>query len=213
MLIKRDYIHKDNDSSDRKERNEIDQNGREKACDIFSVSIILGQMLNGYKSRPFDQCKETDQVYKLIIFQKYNSFWNSKYHKNDIKFLEHDYNQFKNNEMIQNLFDYNPNINHHAWIRYTCSNAKLMSSDVYQSELQSISEINMAQNRNIQQNVLLDERGENLMAKFGIKCKYSNENQLPKSSVDQFDGSRIYDENEFLTSLLIRSHLMNPVEL
>ena len=77
-------------------------------------------------------------------------------------------------------------------------------------KMKNISEINIAQNGNIQQNVLLDERGKNLMAKFGIKCKYSNENQLPKSSVDQFDGSRIYDENEFLTSLLIRSHLMNP---
>ena len=44
----------------------------------------------------------------------------------------------------------------------------------------------------------------------GIKCKYDNENESLKSGISQFNGSQIYDEDEFLTSLLIRSHLIQP---
>ena len=48
------------------------------------------------------------------------------------------------------------------------------------------------------------------MKQDGIPCKYNNVNDLPSSSIDQFDGASMYDEYEFLTSLLIRAHLLNP---
>ena len=51
---------------------------------------------------------------------------------------------------------------------------------------------------------------DNLMAACGVKCKYSNENQLPKDSISQFDGSCIYDDDEFLTILLIQAHFISP---
>ena len=43
-----------------------------------------------------------------------------------------------------------------------------------------------------------------------IKSKYVNANELPTSPLDDFDGGVECDENEFLTSLLIRSHSVNP---
>ena len=46
-----------------------------KAYDTFSLSMILWQMLNGYESKPFNQCIQKDQIYKLIVSKNYSSFW------------------------------------------------------------------------------------------------------------------------------------------
>ena len=79
-----------------------------------------------------------------------------------------------------------------------------------------IKEKNIAINSNIQQNtcIINDEINEllvttDIMKQFGVQCKYNSINELPSSSIDQFNGSNMYDEYEFLTSLLIRSHLLN----
>ena len=127
-----------------------------KACNIFSLSIILWKMLSGYKSKPFDECKQTDN--KWIILRKYDSFWNSKYHKN-IQFLEKNYNRFNNNKLIQDLFEkmfeYYPlkrikarEIENHPWftdMHGNSINEKLHSPDVYESELHSFYVENRAQ--------------------------------------------------------------------
>ena len=48
------------------------------------------------------------------------------------------------------------------------------------------------------------------MKEYGVECQYNNENDyLAESNANQFNGSRIYDDNEYLTSLLIESHLIS----
>ena len=141
-------LFKENDikqgSDDEKEENIYN-----KACDIFSLSIILWQMLNGYDSKPFNTCEKNDYVYKLIIDKKYNLFWNCKYHENNIQFLENDYNRFNNNKLIQDLFEkmfeFYPmkrikakDIEYHAWIVDMHSNERLLPQATYEGELQHL---------------------------------------------------------------------------
>ena len=82
------------------------------------------------------------------------------------------------------------------------------------NKMQQIEEINVALNKNIQQNTTIvvngDDKEEILLGNGGVICKYNNEIELPKDGINQFDGQRIYDENEFLTSLLIQAHLIDP---
>ena len=66
--------------------------------------------------------------------------------------------------------------------------------------VKNIQSLNTGRDINIQQNTL----------EYGIPCKYENQLELPKSGVNQFNGAQIYDEYEYLTALLIRSHLINP---
>ena len=107
-------------------------------------------MLNGYKSKPFNNCTKNDYVYKFIINTDYKSFWNSKYHnKSNIKFLENGYNPFNNSEKIQDLFEqmfeFSPmkritanDIEHHSWFTNMNAHKKLQKQFRYTSELQHL---------------------------------------------------------------------------
>ena len=104
-------------------------------------------LLNGYKSKPFNNCKRNDYVYKFIINKDYISFWNSKYHhQNDsIQFLKNGYNQFNNNKLIQDLlqqmFAFYPmkrieakDIEHHAWLIDMHGHKNLLGPHRYKGE-------------------------------------------------------------------------------
>ena len=69
---------------------EIDDKKNKKisyACDIFTVGVILWQMINGYKSHPFKTSKPDDKIYKYIYQKKFNQFWSIKlYQFGNIKF-------------------------------------------------------------------------------------------------------------------------------
>ena len=203
-----------NETKEEENSNEFD-----KACDIFSLSIILWQMLNGYKSKPFNSCKNTDQVYQLIINKKYDLFWNSKYHKK-IQFLENGYNLFDNNEMIQDLFqqmfEYQPKkrikaqeIENHAWITHTSRDRRLLRRTIYKSELQSL----YCENHATQ---TAKEMKENEMQQNmnSIGSLYSKEKQYPSNNnnIVNVGYSDTQPENE--SSLVISSYnaMMNELK-
>ena len=84
------------------------------------------------------------------------------------------------------------------------------------NKLKSFKEMNIGKDLIIRQNyVCIESENENqnesinIMSQYGIKSKYVNQNELTKSAPHEFDGSVEYDENKFLTSLLIRSHLIH----
>ena len=129
------------------EENDPKKDEYDKSCDIFSLSIILWQMLNGYKSKPFNTCKKSDIVYKLMYQKDYNSFWKSSYHKH-VQFLGKNSNPFDNTNDIKNLFEemftFDPikrikaqEIEHHAWFIDMDCNAKMPSQISHQSELRN----------------------------------------------------------------------------
>ena len=133
------------DSDEKKDKNEFD-----KACDIFSLSIILWQMLNGYKSKPFNSCKRNDYVYTFIVNKDYTSFWNSPYHKDSIKFVENANNKFNNAKLIQKLFqqmfEFDPlkrikakDIGHHPWLTHMHAHKNLLGREyTHEGELQRL---------------------------------------------------------------------------
>ena len=143
-LFKENNIQNNSDIKEDKDNQEFD-----KSCDIFSLSIILWQMLNGYKSKPFNTCKKNDHVYNFIISTDFDSFWNSKYHENNIKFLESGYNRFNNNKLIQDLlqqmFEFYPmkrikakDIEHHPWLTDMHRYRTWWIERTYHSELQDL---------------------------------------------------------------------------
>ena len=151
----RDHEHNEN-----KDNN---SNESDKACDVFSLSIILWKMLNGYRSKPFNSCKKNDVIYNLIICKKYDLFWISQYDKK-IEFVKNGYNLFDNNKMIQHLFEkmfeYDPGqrikaqeIENHAWVTHMNGHERLRSSAVYEDELQSLYHENRARHKEMKQNI------------------------------------------------------------
>ena len=97
------------------------------SCDIFSLGIILWQMLNGFDSKPFETFDnprdKIDHFYKyqLIVQKKYDFWW--KHFENDIDYYwDHD---LKN--LFVKMFDYNPHtridatsIRKHKWWNKYC---------------------------------------------------------------------------------------------
>ena len=137
----------DANGNDHDNDNKDNETSFEKACDIFSLSIILWQMLNGYKSKPFEKCTQNDSIYKLIISKDYDLFW--KHHEN-ITFLRNGYNKFGNNELIQvlfhQLFAFEPaqrittqQIQKHKWISHMHKHQLLSTHEFYKNRLQLLS--------------------------------------------------------------------------
>ena len=123
---------------------DIKNSDTDKACDIFSLSIILWKMLNGYDSKPFNQCKPSDFTYRSIYLSNYKPFWD--YHSNK-KFVEKNYNRFRNTNMIKNLFErmftFKPSkritindIEKHAWIIHMHNHPHFQGKHVYNGILQ-----------------------------------------------------------------------------
>ena len=208
--------HKEN--TENKEENNLNNN--DKACDIFSLSMILWKMLNGYKSKPFNSCKKNDPIYKLIIDKNYNLFWNSKYHKK-IAFLENGYNKFENNETIQNLFEkmfeYDPNkrikaqqIENHAWFTHMGRDKRLLKSSIYKSELQSL----YYENRNIQTSKQMQEN--QMKQNMGtIGSLYSNtkeQNISSNNNIVNVGYSDTQPENESSLEISTYSEMMNELQ-
>ena len=77
-----------------------------KSCDIFSLSIILWQMLNGYNSKPFNKiASKDDKLYSLIIDKNYNKFW--EYHKECI-FMKYTYERRNIQNLFEQMFEFDP---------------------------------------------------------------------------------------------------------
>ena len=123
---------------------DIKNSDTDKACDIFSLSIILWKMLNGYDSKPFNQCKPSDFTYRSIYLSNYKTFWD--YHNNK-KFVEKNYNRFRNTNMIKNLFErmftFKPSkritindIEKHEWIIDMHNHKNFQGKHVYNGILQ-----------------------------------------------------------------------------
>ena len=105
-------------------------------------------MLNGYKSKPFNECLKNDNIYQFIVEKNYNSFW--KYHEtNNTKFLENGYNKFNNNKYIKKLFEqmfeFNPTkrikiqeIEKHEWVTHMHNHQWFQNEFVYNGELQTL---------------------------------------------------------------------------
>ena len=77
----------DYDDDDNVVHNEINQ-----LCDLFSLGVILWQMLNGIESIPFDEAIENDAKYMYIASGEIDLFWKCHYNckimsnKNDLSF-------------------------------------------------------------------------------------------------------------------------------
>ena len=164
-------------------------------------------MLNGYKSKPFDNCKRNDYVYKFIIDNNYNSFWNSKYHNtnsNNIEFLEKGYNKFDNNEKIQDLFqqmfEFYPmkrikakDIEHHSWFTHMNTHENLLEQFRYKSELQNlyfarhvtkVEENEMKENMDSIGSLYSKERRRNVSNNNIMKIGYSDTQPSNESSFE-----------------------------
>ena len=49
------------------------------SCDIFSLGVILWQLLNGIQSMPFDEATESDPKYVYITSKEFDLFWKCHY--------------------------------------------------------------------------------------------------------------------------------------
>ena len=114
-----------------------------KASDVFSLSIILWQMINGVKQFPFELCSLNDfyqPPYQHIREKEYNKFWKIHQECNILQNLElEDKEQEKNlKNLFVRMFDFNPHkritidqILKHEWVVKNLSN-----SDFYLSGYQ-----------------------------------------------------------------------------
>ena len=72
-------------------------------CDIFSLSIILWQMINGINDRPFKNASLADEQYQLIINKQYNLFWKHHSQCRLLKMQRNDNDRFEY-EQLKKLF-------------------------------------------------------------------------------------------------------------
>ena len=151
-------------------------------------------MLNGYKSKPFNTCKKNDYVYQFIVSKNYKSFWKSPYHEN-IKFLEKNYNGFKNNKLIQDLFEkmfeFDPmkrmtakDIEHHPWFTDMDGHENLLRQDRYKDELQRLHFVQMAMQMQKRENkqTMDNEKTTNNFKRNDSTMQSSNESSLEISA-------------------------------
>ena len=81
-----------------------------KSSDIFSISIILWQMLNGYNKYPFKNPNKNDELYINIINNNFDQFW---LNHNDCKIITDNINNRSKllsiKDLFNKMFEYNPN--------------------------------------------------------------------------------------------------------
>ena len=93
-------------NSDNDEKIDLTDINIQKSCDIFSLSIILWQMLNGYNSKPFEYiASKDDALYKLIINKNYKQFW--EYHSQCI-FMKYTYERNNIKDLFIKMFEFDP---------------------------------------------------------------------------------------------------------
>ena len=92
------------------------------ACDVFSLGVILWELLNGIKSMPFEQAMESDPKYVYITQNHYDLFW--KCHHN-CRIVKKSSNQDVQHLLLQ-MFTFLPkrriginDIRKHKWYRNT----------------------------------------------------------------------------------------------
>ena len=173
-------------------------------------------MLNGYKSKPFSTCNQNDCVYKFIVEKDYNSFWNSKYHHNNgIKFIENGYNQFNNNNLIQDLlqqmFEFDPikrikakDIEHHAWFADMNAHKNLLEAHRYTSQLQHLCFLNdstKTKEKNIQQSI------DSIGSFYSKESRNKSNNNILKIGYDSTQPS-----NESSVEMSTLSEMMKQLE-
>ena len=89
------------------------------ACDIFSLGVILWQLLNGIESMPFDEAIETDPKYCYISQQEHTVFWKCHY---NCRIVESSSTSLQS--LLLQMFTFNQeqritinNIRRHKWYR------------------------------------------------------------------------------------------------
>ena len=60
----------------------------DSSCDVFSLGVILWQLLNGIESIPFDEAIESDPKYIYISQKEFNLFWKCHYNCRIVKNLK-----------------------------------------------------------------------------------------------------------------------------
>ena len=73
------------------------------SCDIFSLAVILWQMLNGIESMPFDEATSNDGKYAFIKDKDEKMFWKCHYNCRIIKKESSDCQR-----LLTRMFTYNP---------------------------------------------------------------------------------------------------------
>ena len=73
------------------------------SCDIFSLGVILWQMLNGVDSFPFDQATPNDPKYKYIVDDEPNMFWKCHY---DCRIVRDD--EINAQHLLLKMFTFDP---------------------------------------------------------------------------------------------------------
>ena len=87
------------------------------SCDIFSLAVIVWQMLNGIESMPFDEATMNDAKYVYICDKDYKMFWKCHY---DCRIVQN--NSLDSQDLLLRMFSYNPDnritinqIRNHNW--------------------------------------------------------------------------------------------------
>ena len=160
-------------------------------CDIFSVGVILWQMLNGYKSMPFSkEAKPQDMLYQHIYRNDYLKFWH--WH-GDVRMTRHAKNNLNDlKDLFWKFFEYNPEkrisirlIKKHAWYKSVKGFNNKESQQFFQSVMQNLH--------------------------IAVKKKYPHlRNQSTKTNLTKAQIAEIF--NGSLASFVAPSTNMNPSE-
>ena len=94
----------------------------DSSCDIFSLGVILWQLLNGIKSTPFDEAIESDPKYIYISQKEFNLFWKCHY---NCRIMKKSSNDSKNvQDLLLQMFAFIPqtrisieDIRKHSWYK------------------------------------------------------------------------------------------------
>ena len=92
------------------------------SCDIFSLAVILWQMLNGVESMPFDESTKDDPKYVYIAENELKMFWKCHYNCNIVK----ESNSSSIQDLLVKMLAFNPDqrigisrIRTHEWYTNT----------------------------------------------------------------------------------------------
>ena len=183
----------------------------DKACDIFSLSIILWQMLNGYKTKPFNSCKKDDPKYKSIVLRNYRTFWENHAASDNYR-IRFENNRFSNNYEIKDLFERMfefdatkrisiQEIEKHKWILDMHSQTTFQSNFFYNSRLQTLFE---EISNNVGDTKIVPEKNVN-------KQPAKNDNNINNKDSNNNNNDAVcysdkYSESEKISSLGISSY-------
>ena len=92
----------------------------DSSCDVFSLGVILWQLLNGIESMPFDESLQCDPKYVYIVEKEFNLFWKCHYNCRIVKKSSNENVQ----DLLLQMFTFIPqrrisinNIRKHPWYK------------------------------------------------------------------------------------------------